>query len=74
MLAKAKGPQCTARGSPMRLMAIEPSTSSHDLRTFSCRCSKFSGTSLSAVAEADGAKNVELSASKGATSRSATLI
>jgi hypothetical protein len=34
-----QGPQCTACGSAMRLMAIEPSTMDHDLRTFTCpRC------------------------------------
>jgi hypothetical protein len=38
---QSQGPQCTACGSPMRLMAIEPSTSGHDLRTFSCpRCNR----------------------------------
>ena len=31
-----QGPQCTACGSPMRLVAIEPSASDHDLRTFAC--------------------------------------
>ena len=39
---KNHGPQCTACGSPMKLMAIEPSNSSgHDLRTFACpRCKR----------------------------------
>jgi hypothetical protein len=31
-----QGPQCTACGSPMKLMAIEPSSTGQDLRTFSC--------------------------------------
>jgi hypothetical protein len=31
-----QGPQCTTCGSPMRLMAIEPSSASQDLRTFAC--------------------------------------
>jgi hypothetical protein len=31
-----QGPQCTACGSPMRLSAIEPSSTGQDLRTFSC--------------------------------------
>jgi len=31
-----QGPQCTACGSPMKLMAIEPSDMGHDLRTFTC--------------------------------------
>jgi hypothetical protein len=31
-----QGPQCTACGSPMKLSAIEPSSTGHDLRTFSC--------------------------------------
>ena len=31
-----QGPQCTACGSPMRLMAIEPSALGQDLRTFAC--------------------------------------
>jgi hypothetical protein len=36
-----QGPQCTACGSPMKLMAIEPSASGHDLRTFGCpRCQR----------------------------------
>ena len=36
-----QGPQCTTCGSPMRLMAIEPSLVSQDLRTFACpRCKK----------------------------------
>jgi hypothetical protein len=36
-----QGPQCTACGSPMRLAAIEPSTSGQDLRMFSClRCKR----------------------------------
>jgi hypothetical protein len=26
-----QGPQCTARGSPMKLSAIEPSSTGHDL-------------------------------------------
>jgi hypothetical protein len=30
------GPQCTVCGSPMKLMAIEPSYAGHDLRTFAC--------------------------------------
>ena len=32
-----QGPQCTACGSPMKLMAIEPSNVGQDLRTFHCR-------------------------------------
>jgi hypothetical protein len=32
-----KEPQCTACGSPMRLTAIEPSNTGHDLRTFHCQ-------------------------------------
>jgi hypothetical protein len=31
-----QGPQCTACGSPMKLSAIEPSSTGQDLRTFSC--------------------------------------
>lgn len=31
-----QGPQCTACGSPMRLSAIEPSSTGRDLRTFTC--------------------------------------
>ena len=31
-----QGPQCTACGSPMRLMVIEPSMWGQDLRTFAC--------------------------------------
>jgi hypothetical protein len=31
-----QGPQCTACGSPMKLSAIEPSSLSQDLRTFTC--------------------------------------
>jgi hypothetical protein len=31
-----QGPQCTACGSPMKLSAIEPSSTGYDLRTFSC--------------------------------------
>jgi hypothetical protein len=31
-----QGPQCTACGSPMKLTAIEPSNTGHDLRTFNC--------------------------------------
>ena len=31
-----QGPQCTACGSPMKLTAIEPSSTGQDLRTFSC--------------------------------------
>jgi hypothetical protein len=31
-----QGPQCTACGSPMKLRAIEPSSTGQDLRTFSC--------------------------------------
>jgi hypothetical protein len=31
-----QGPQCSACGPPMRLTAIQPSTSGHDLRTFTC--------------------------------------
>jgi hypothetical protein len=31
-----QGPQCTTCGSLMKMMAIEPSTSGHDLRTFAC--------------------------------------
>ena len=37
MLEKqSQGPQCTACGSPMKLSAIEPSSSGQDLRTFAC--------------------------------------
>jgi len=36
-----QGPQCTACGSPMKLIAIEPSSVGQDLRTFACaRCDK----------------------------------
>ena len=36
-----RGPQCTACGSPMRLVAIEPSMPGQNLRTFSCpRCKR----------------------------------
>jgi len=39
--AQNQGPQCTACGSPMRLVAIEPNLSGQDLRTFSCpRCKR----------------------------------
>ena len=31
-----QGPQCTACGTPMKLTAIEPSDTGHDLRTFTC--------------------------------------
>jgi hypothetical protein len=31
-----QGPQCAACGSPMRLSAIEPSSTGQDLRTFTC--------------------------------------
>jgi predicted RNA-binding Zn-ribbon protein involved in translation (DUF1610 family) len=31
-----QGPQCTACGSPMKLSAIEPSSTGQDLRTFMC--------------------------------------
>jgi hypothetical protein len=31
-----QGPQCTACGSPMKLSAIEPSSTGSDLRTFTC--------------------------------------
>jgi hypothetical protein len=31
-----QGPQCTACGSPMKLSAIEPSSTGQDLRTFTC--------------------------------------
>jgi hypothetical protein len=31
-----QGPRCTACGSPMKLMAIEPSNAGKDLRTFAC--------------------------------------
>jgi tRNA(Ile2) C34 agmatinyltransferase TiaS len=34
--SQSKGPQCTACGSPMRLTAIESSSTGHDLRTFHC--------------------------------------
>jgi hypothetical protein len=32
-----QGPPCAACGSPMRLSAIEPSSTGHDLRTFTCQ-------------------------------------
>jgi hypothetical protein len=36
-----QGPQCTACGSPMKLSAIEPSSTGRDLRTFTCpNCSR----------------------------------
>lgn len=36
-----QGPQCTACGSPMKLSAIEPSSTGRDLRTFTCpKCSR----------------------------------
>jgi hypothetical protein len=39
--AQNQGPQCTACGSPMRLAAIEPSDTGHDLRTYNCpRCKR----------------------------------
>ena len=31
-----QGPQCTACGSPMKLSAIEPSSTGQDVRTFTC--------------------------------------
>jgi hypothetical protein len=31
-----RGPQCKAFGSPMKLSAIEPSSTGQDLRTFTC--------------------------------------
>jgi ribosomal protein L34E len=31
-----QGPQCVACGSPMKLSAIEPSSTGQDLRTFTC--------------------------------------
>jgi hypothetical protein len=31
-----QGPQCTACGSPMKLSAIESSSTGQDLRTFTC--------------------------------------
>ena len=31
-----QGPRCTACGSPMKLSAIEPSSTGHDLRIFTC--------------------------------------
>ena len=31
-----QGPQCAACGSPMKLSAIEPSSTGQDLRTFTC--------------------------------------
>jgi hypothetical protein len=31
-----QGPQCTACGSPMKLSAVEPSSTGHNLRTFTC--------------------------------------
>jgi hypothetical protein len=31
-----QGPQCTACGSPMKLVAIEPSDAGKDLRKFTC--------------------------------------
>jgi hypothetical protein len=31
-----QGPQCTACNSPMKLSAIEPSSTGQDLRTFTC--------------------------------------
>jgi len=34
--AQTQGPQCTACGSPMKLSAIEPSSTGQDLRTFTC--------------------------------------
>jgi hypothetical protein len=39
--AQNQGPQCTACGSPMKLSAIEPSSTGRDLRTFTCpNCSR----------------------------------
>jgi hypothetical protein len=36
-----QGPECTACGSPMKLSAIEPGYTDHDLRTFVCpKCKK----------------------------------
>lgn len=49
-----QGPQCTACGSPMKLAAIEPSMSGHDLRTYACpRCKRIQRHLIeSAVTEA----------------------
>jgi len=49
-----QGPECTACGSPMKLMAIEPSASGQDLRTFGCpRCQRIQRHIIaSAVTEA----------------------
>jgi hypothetical protein len=49
-----QGPQCTACGSPMKLSAIEPSSTGKDLRTFTCpKCSRFQRHVIdSAVTEA----------------------
>jgi len=33
---QTQGPQCTACGSPMKLAAIEPSSTGQDMRTFAC--------------------------------------
>ena len=33
---QTQGPQCTACGSPMKLSAIEPSSTGQDSRTFAC--------------------------------------
>jgi len=33
---QGQGPQCAACGSPMKLSAIEPSSTGQDLRTFTC--------------------------------------
>jgi hypothetical protein len=39
--AQSQGPECTACGSPMKLSAIEPSSTGKDLRTFTClKCSR----------------------------------
>jgi len=35
-----QGPQCTACGSPMKLSAIEPSSTGQDLRTYTCPACK----------------------------------
>ena len=36
-----QGPPCIACGSPMKLAAVEPSSTGHDLRTFACpKCSR----------------------------------
>ena len=49
-----QGPTCTGCGSPMNLMAFEPSETGRDLQTFSCpKCNRIQRLAIqSAVTEA----------------------